>query len=55
MNSDELEVEPDTKECEIIPCAFCTLHFTNKMDLNIHCITPFFTEKCDSKIDVIAP
>ena len=34
----ELEVEPEIKECEILPCEFCTLHFTNKIDLNLHCI-----------------
>ena len=36
MNSDILEIEPETKECEIQSCNFCDVCFTNSIDLNIH-------------------
>lgn len=36
MNSEILEIEPETKECEIQACNFCDLCFTNSIDLNIH-------------------
>jgi hypothetical protein len=36
MLSEDMEIEPDIKECEILPCEFCELHFTNNIDLDIH-------------------
>ena len=36
MNSEILEIEPETKECEILSCNCCESYFTNKLDLNIH-------------------
>lgn len=38
MNCKELEITPEIKECEIQPCNFCDLHFTNKQDLKLHCL-----------------
>lgn len=35
-NSLELEVVPENKECDITPCQYCNLYFTNKQDLLIH-------------------
>jgi hypothetical protein len=32
----ELEVVPENKECDITPCQYCDLYFTNKQDLLIH-------------------
>ena len=32
----ELEVIPENKECDIIPCNYCDLYFTNKQDFFIH-------------------
>ena len=36
MNSEILEIEPETKECEIQTCDFCDICFTNLIDLNVH-------------------
>ncbi len=36
MNSEILEIEPETKECEIQSCNYCDIYFTNSLDLNIH-------------------
>ena len=41
----ELEIIPDNKESDIIPCQFCNLYFTNKQDSFIHI-------KTDHKIDI---
>jgi len=35
-NSSELEIIPENKECDITPCQYCDLYFTNKQDLVIH-------------------
>lgn len=36
MNSEQLEISPEMKECDIINCDYCQLHFTNKIDLIHH-------------------
>lgn len=36
MNSEELEIVPEIKECEIISCKYCEIHFNNKIDLICH-------------------
>jgi hypothetical protein len=36
MISEEIEIEPEIKECDILACELCELHFTNKLDLHIH-------------------
>jgi hypothetical protein len=32
----ELEIVPENKECDIIPCNYCDIYFTNKQDFLIH-------------------
>lgn len=48
----ELEIIPENKECDIIPCDFCDLYFTNKQDLIIHCENNHKDEYNDDKLDI---
>jgi hypothetical protein len=48
----ELEVIPENKECDIIPCDFCDLYFTNKQDLIIHCENNHKEEYNDDNLDI---
>ena len=32
----ELEIVPESKECDIIGCDYCDIYFTNKQDLDLH-------------------
>jgi len=35
-NSLELEIVPESKECDVIGCDYCEIYFTNKQDLDLH-------------------